>query len=290
MFQIIGVVLLFGMVFGSFIMTGGNLAPVIEAAPHELMCILGAAVASTLIGNSLTTIKALGGGFAKIFAGPKWKASDYRDLLTLLFLLTKTMKSKGVIALESHIEKPHDSSIFSRFPKIAHDHFATDFICDTLRMMTMNLEDPHQVEDAMEKQLEKHHHEAHSPAHALQSMADALPALGIVAAVLGIIKTMGSITEPPEVLGAMIGSALVGTFLGVFLAYGLIGPFSSRLGAVVEEEGAFYKIIQSVLVAHLHGNAAQISVEIGRGSIPSESQPSFLEMEEALNNIPAEAA
>jgi len=289
MFQIIGILLLFGAVFGSYIISGGNLAPVIEAAPHELMCIFGAAIAATLTGNSVATLKGIAGGFGKIFSGPKWKASDYRDLLSLLFLLTKTMKSKGVIALESHIEKPHESSIFNRFPKIVKDHFATDFICDTLRMMTMNLEDPHQVEDAMEKQLEKHHHEAHMPAHALQSMADALPALGIVAAVLGVIKTMGSITEPPEVLGAMIGGALVGTFMGVFLAYGIVGPMASRLGSVVDEEGSFYKIIQSVLVAHLHGNAAQISVEIGRGSIPSGAQPSFLEMEEALNNIPAEA-
>jgi chemotaxis protein MotA len=156
-------------------------------------------------------------------------------------------------------------------------------------MMTMNLEDPHQVEDAMEKQLEKHHHEALAPAHALQNTADALPALGIVAAVLGVIKTMGSITEPPEILGGMIGGALVGTFLGVFLAYGLVGPMAARLGHIVEEDGAFYRIIQSVLVAHLHGNAAQISVEIGRGSVPSEAQPSFLELEEALNNIPNEA-
>ena len=154
MFQIIGIVLLFGMVFGSYLMSGGNLAPVIEAAPHELMCIGGSAVAATLIGNSLTTIKGMGGGMGKVFSGAKWKASDYRDLLALLFLLTKTMKSKGVIALESHIEKPHDSTIFNRFPKIIKDHFAVDFICDTLRMMTMNLEDPHQVEDAMEKQLE----------------------------------------------------------------------------------------------------------------------------------------
>jgi chemotaxis protein MotA len=156
-------------------------------------------------------------------------------------------------------------------------------------MMTMNLEDPHQVEDAMEKQLEKHHHEALGPAHALQTMADGLPALGIVAAVLGVIKTMGSITEPPAVLGAMIGSALVGTFLGVFLAYGLVGPFAVRLTAIIEEESAFYRIIQSVLVAHLHGNAAQISVEIGRGSVPSLTQPSFSELEEALQAIPPEA-
>ncbi len=289
MFQIIGIVVLFGCVFGSYLMSGGNMAPIIEAAPHELMTIGGAAIAQTLIGNSLTTLKAMGGGMGKVFSGPKWKASDYRDLLALLFLLTKTMKSKGVIALESHIEKPHDSTIFNRFPKIMKDHFAIDFICDTLRMMTMNLEDPHQVEDAMEKQLEKHHHEAHAPAHALQNMADALPALGIVAAVLGVIKTMGSITEPPEILGAMIGGALVGTFMGVFLAYGMVGPFAARLGGIVDEEGTFYKIIQAVLVAHLHGNAAQISVEIGRGNIPSESQPSFLQMEEALNNIPEAA-
>ncbi|HWT50717.1 MAG TPA: flagellar motor stator protein MotA [Caulobacter sp.] len=288
MFQIIGIVLLFGLVFGSYIMSGGKLDVIIEAAPHELMAILGAGVAAFLISNSMTVIKGVGGGFGKIFGGPKWKAADYRDLLSLLFQLTKTMKSKGVIALESHIEKPHESTIFARYPKITHDHFAVDFICDTLRMMTMNLEDPHQVEDAMEKQLEKHHHEALEPGHALQSMADALPALGIVAAVLGVIKTMGSITEPPAVLGAMIGGALVGTFLGVFMAYGLVGPMATRLTAVVNEDASFYKIIQSVLVAHLHGNAAQISVEIGRGSVPSPSQPSFAELEEALQQIPNE--
>ncbi|MFN3585492.1 flagellar motor stator protein MotA [Phenylobacterium sp.] len=289
MFQIVGIVLLFGLVFGSFIISGGNMGVILHALPHEMMAIGGAGVASFLIANSMPVIKGTGGGLAKVFAGPKWKAADYRDLLALLFLLTKTMKSKGVIALESHIENPHESTIFNRFPKIMKDHFATDFICDTLRMMTMNLEDPHQVEDAMEKQLEKHHHEALAPSHALQSLADALPALGIVAAVLGVIKTMGSITEPPEVLGEMIGSALVGTFLGVFLAYGLVGPMATRLKEIVDEEGAFYRIIQSVLVAHLHGNAAQISVEIGRGNVPSGAQPSFLELEEALQNIPAEA-
>jgi chemotaxis protein MotA len=289
MFQIIGIVVLFATVFGSYLISGGKLGVILEAAPHELMAIGGAGVAAFLISNSMATIKGTGGGMGKVFKGPKWKAGDYRDLLSLLFLLTKTMKSKGVIALESHIEKPGESNIFGRFPRITQDHFAVDFICDTLRMMTMNLEDPHQVEDAMEKQLEKHHHEALSPAHALQGLADALPALGIVAAVLGVIKTMGSITEPPEVLGGMIGGALVGTFMGVFLAYGLVGPFATRMKEVVDEEGSFYRIIQSVLVAHLHGNAAQISVEIGRGSVPSTAQPSFLEMEEALNNIPNEA-
>jgi chemotaxis protein MotA len=290
MFQIIGVVLLFGLVFGSFIISGGNMGVIIEAAPHELMAILGAGVASFLISNSMGVIKATGGGFGKIFKGPKWKAGDYTDLLSLLFILTKTMKTKGVIAVESHIEKPTESAIFSKYPKITKDHFAVDFICDTLRMMTMNLEDPHQVEDCMEKQLEKHHHEGLAPAHALQSLADALPALGIVAAVLGVIKTMGAITEPPEVLGSMIGGALVGTFLGVFLAYGLVGPMATRLKDVVDEDFSFYKIIQSTLVAHLHGNAAQISVELGRGEVPTGVQPSFLELEEALNAAPSEAA
>ncbi|HMO41770.1 MAG TPA: flagellar motor stator protein MotA [Phenylobacterium sp.] len=289
MFQIIGIVLLFAMVFGSYIIAGGKMGIILHSLPYEMMAIAGAAVAAFLISNSMGVIKGVAAGFGKAFAGPKWKSSDYRDLLSLLFLLTKTMKSKGVIALESHIENPAESTIFSRYPKITKDHFAVDFICDTLRMMTMNLEDPHQVEDAMEKQLEKHHHEALAPAHALQNMADGLPALGIVAAVLGVIKTMGSITEPPEVLGGMIGGALVGTFLGVFLAYGLVGPIAARLNAVVEEEASFYKIIQSVLVAHLHGNAAQISVEIGRGNVPSDSQPSFLELEEALSAIPNEA-
>jgi chemotaxis protein MotA len=289
MFQIIGIVLLFALVFGSFIMSGGNIGVILHAAPHELMAIGGAGVASFLIANSIPVIKATGAGMGKVFKGPKWKPQDYRDLLSLLFLLTKTMKSKGVIALESHIENPTESTIFSRFPNVLKDHFAVDFICDTLRMMTMNLEDPHQVEDAMEKQLEKHHHEAQAPSHALQTLADALPALGIVAAVLGVIKTMGAITEPPEILGEMIGGALVGTFLGVFLAYGMVGPMATRMKEVIEEEGSFYRIIQSVLVAHLHGNAAQISVEIGRGNVPSGAQPSFLELEEALSNMPNEA-
>src|SRR4029450_955157 len=200
MFQIIGIVLLFGLVFGSFIISGGNIGVILHALPHEMMAIGGAGIASFLIANSMPVIKATGGGFGRVFGGPKWKASDYRDLLSLLFLLTKTMKSKGVIALESHIENPGERTIFSRFPKVTKDHFAVDFICDTLRMMTMSLEDPHQVEDAMEKQLEKHHHEAHAPSHAVQNLADALPALGIVAAVLGVIKTMGAITEPPEIL------------------------------------------------------------------------------------------
>jgi chemotaxis protein MotA len=243
-----------------------------------------------LIAGSIYNVKKIVGGLGQTISGPRWKPGDFRDLLCLLFLLTKTMKSKGLIALEAHIEKPSESSIFKRYPRICKDHFALDFICDTLRMMTMSLEDPHQVETAMEKQLEKHHHEALVGANALQSMADGLPALGIVAAVLGVIKTMGAISEPPEVLGGMIGSALVGTFLGVFLAYGIVGPLGMRLKAVIDEDALFYHVIRDILVAHLHGNAAQVSVEIGRGSVPSEYQPSFQELENSLNNIPPDTA
>ena len=288
MLQIGGIVLLFVMVFGGYVLSGGHFEVILHAVPHEMITIGGAALAALLIANSMSSLKQIVGDLKKVISGPKWKPSDYRDLLCLLFLLTKTMKMKGMIALEAHIEKPDESSIFQRYPHIAKDHFARGFICDTLRMMTMSLEDPHQVESAMEKQLEKHHHEALVPAHALQTMADGLPALGIVAAVLGVIKTMGSITEPPEILGSMIGGALVGTFLGVFLAYGIVGPMAARLKAICDEESQFYHVIRDILVAHLHGNSAQVSVEIGRGSVPSSAQPSFLELEEALNNIPAE--
>ncbi len=285
MFQIIGIVVIFVMIFGGYVLEEGKLGPILHAAPFELMMILGGATGAMMVGSSGKVLMGVLAGFGKLVAGPKWKKKDYGDILALLFTLTKTMKTKGVIALETHIENPGESAIFTQYPKILKDHFATAFICDTLRMMTMNLEDPHQVEDAMEAQLEKHHHEAGAPAHALQSMADGLPALGIVAAVLGIVKTMGAITEPPEYLGRSIGAALVGTFLGVFLAYGLVGPMSARLQAVVDEEAQFYKIIQAVLVAHLHGNAAQISIEIGRGVVPTPAQPSFSELEDALDSI-----
>jgi chemotaxis protein MotA len=282
MFPIIGIVAVFAIVFGIFLAEGGSFEVLAEAAPMEFAMIFGSAVAAQVIANEVPVLKKMVGGVGQVFSGPKWKRQDYQDLLALLFQLTKLMKTKGVVALEAHIEKPAESAIFQKYPKLNKDHFVVDFICDTLRMMTMNLDDPHQVEDAMEKQLEKHHHEAMAAPHSLQNMADGLPALGIVAAVLGIVKTMGAINEPPEVLGLMIGKALVGTFLGVFLAYGIIGPIAARLNAVVEHDAQFYKIIRDVLVAHLHGNAAQVSVEIGRGSVPSELQPSFTQLEEAL--------
>ena len=290
MLQIGGIVFLFVAVFGGFFMSGGSMAVIIEALPHEMITIGGAAIAALLIGGSLYSLKKMGGDMGKIVSGPKWKHSDYTDLLCLLYLLTKTMKIQGPDRARSAYRKARGlARSSSAIPRISKDHFALSFICDTLRMMTMSLEDPHQVEAAMEKQLDKHHHEALIPATALQTMADGLPALGIVAAVLGVIKTMGAISEPPEILGGMIGSALVGTFMGVFLAYGIVGPIATRLKSIVDEEAQFYHVIRDILVAHLHGNAAQVSVEIGRGSVPTEAQPSFQELEEALQTIPPEA-
>lgn len=288
MFQIGGIVFVFVTVFGGYIASGGSFDVILHALPYEGTQILGAAVGAFLISSSGPVLKGTLGSMGKIMSGSKWKDKDYTDLLCLLFTLTKTMKSKGMIALEQHIEKPDESNIFKHYPRICHDHFAIDFICDTIRMMTMSLEDPHQVETAMEKQLEKHHHEALAGANSFQSMADGMPALGIVAAVLGVIKTMGAITEPPEVLGEMIGGALVGTFFGVFLAYGFIGPVSTRIKSAVDEESMFYHVIRDVLVAHLHGNAAQVSVEIGRGSVPSHFQPSFVKLEELMNAAPGD--
>ncbi len=289
MLGIIGIVVVFAMVFGSYVMAGGKFSIILHAAPHEFMCIGGAAVGAFLLANKGNVAKAALKDVGKAFKGPKWKAQDYKDLLTLLFIVLKLVRTKGMVALEQHIENPEQSTIFQQFPKIVHDHFAVEFICDTLRMITMNFEDPHQLEDMMEKQLDKHHHELLAPASAIQTMADGIPALGIVAAVLGVIKTMASISEPVEILGAMIGGALVGTFLGVFLAYGLVGPIASKLNQIYEQDHAFYMIIKGVLVSHLQGNAPQVSVEIGRGAVPSIYQPKFSEMEQHLSNLPATA-
>lgn len=288
MLSIVGIVLVFAMVFGGYTLAGGKLGPIIAALPVEMMIIGGGAIGAFLTSNGTNVIKKAGKGLGKILKGPKWNDKDYNDLLCLLFVLTKLVKTKGVIALEKHIEQPEDSKIFQQFPKIAADHHVVAFICDYLRMMTMNFDDPYQVEDVMLKDLEKHHEEEHAPAHSLHTMAEGLPAIGIVAAVLGIIKTMGSINEPVEVLGAMIGAALVGTFLGIFLSYLVVGPLSGRLAQVLDEEGRFFQVIKDVLISHLHGNAPQISIEIGRKSVPSTLQPNFYELDEAVAALPPE--
>ena len=291
MFSIIGIVVLMVCVFGGYIMAGGSMAPIIKAAPIETFIIGGAAVGAMLIGNSLDIVKGAFGGILRCFKGPKYKKDDYLQVIFLVSKLMKVLKAEGAVALEPHIENPDSSAIFAEYPPILKDEGLLHLVCDTIRLLVVSSSNlsPYAVEEVMDQAIKTHHHGELKPAEALASMAGALPALGIVACVLGVVKTMGAIDQPPPVLGALIGGALVGTFLGVFLAYGLIGPMSARLQNVIDEDGAFYRIIQSVLVAHLHGNAAQISVEIGRGSVPSGAQPSFLELEEALSNIPNEA-
>ncbi len=285
MLSLIGLIMIFVLVFGGYIHAGGKIEIILHALPHELTMIFGAALGAYMVANKGTVVKKTGKALALGFKGPKWKKQHYKDLLCLLFIICKLMKSKGMIAVESHIEKPHESSIFSQYPAILKDHFAVDMICDTLRTLTMGVENPMQIEDNLDKQIEKHHHEAAAAGHALQGMADGLPAIGIVAAVLGVIKTMASISEPPEILGKMIGGALVGTFLGVFLAYCIVGPLAAKNLAAHDQDQQFYFIIRDVLVAHLKGMAPQISMEVGRSLIPSYYQPTFAEMEELSGTL-----
>jgi len=286
---IVGIAIIFIMVFGGYVLHGGKLEIVLEAAPWELIMIGGAAVGAFVLANDISAIKHTVKDVAKVFKGPKWKPQDYRDLLCLLFELIRLAKTNPV-AVEEHIEAPDASSIFGKYPKIQHDHETVELICDTMRSASMNYDDPHQVEEVLEKQLEASLHHALHSSHALQSIADGLPALGIVAAVLGVIKTMGSIDQPPEILGGMIGSALVGTFMGVFMAYGLVGPFAVKVQAVVHEDAHFNKLIREVLVANLHRHAPNICIEVGRQNTPHHIRPSFAELEDALKAVKVDAA
>jgi chemotaxis protein MotA len=289
MVGIIGIVVILVMVFGGFMLHGGKLGPIIAALPFEMIMIGGAAAGAFIISNDMAAIKGTMKDVSKVFKGPKWKPGDYRDLLCLLFELIRIARSNPV-GLEEHIENPHESSVFSRYPKIQHDHEAVDLIADTFRAASMNYDDPHQVEEVLDKRMEANLHHALHSSHALQSMADALPALGIVAAVLGVIKTMGSLDQPPEILGKMIGSALVGTFLGVFLSYGLAAPFATRVKSVVEEDNHFFLLIREVLIANLHRHPPNICIEVGRQNTPHNVRPTFSALEEALRGLKQEAA
>jgi len=280
-----GLGFLLACVFGSYLLAGGSVEPLIEAMPFEMLTIGGAAIGTFIMSNSMHDVKHTLAGFKKILKGASFKKAEYVELLSLLYYFTRLATTKGAMALEPHIEKPEESTAFQKFPKILTNHHATSMICDYLRMLGMNADDPHQIEDLMGRELKKTLNEELHGAHALQSMADALPALGIVAAVLGVIKTMSHINEPPAVLGAMIGGALVGTFLGVLLAYGMAGPFAARLKGVVEEESKYFEVIRAVLVAHLHGNAPQVSVETGRKMAPNQHMPTFQELEEAVQAV-----
>ena len=289
MVGIAGILVIFVMVFGGYLLAGGKMGIILKSLPFEMMMIGGAAVGAFLISNDMGGIKHTLKDLGKVFKGAKWKSEDYRDLLCLLFSLIRIARANPV-EVEQHIEDPENSSVFNKYPKILADGEAVNLICDTMRSASMNYDDPHQVEEVLEKRMEANHHHALHSSHALQTMADGLPALGIVAAGFGGIKTMASIDQPPEVLGKMIGGALVGTFLGVFLAYGLVGPFADKVKTITEEDSHFYKLIREVLVANLHNHAAAICIEVGRQNTPSHIRPGFSELEEALRSVKQDAA
>lgn len=284
MLFIIGFVTVVVCVLAPYAAHGGNLA--ILWQPLEFVIIGGAGVGSFLISNQPKNAKTVLKSLGKLLKGSPYKKAHYVELLTMMFVTFKLMRSKGMLAIEAHIENPHDSSIFSQFPSFQKNHHAEHFWCDYLRLMTMGIEDPYQMEDLMMAELEVHHNEAHRMAQAVSDLGDAFPALGIVAAVLGVIHTMGSINEPPEVLGHLIGAALVGTFFGILVAYGFVGPMGKYLNAYVADEHVYFDAMKVAILAHLKGNAPAISIEYARKVLSTKEQPSFKEMEDACENAP----
>ena len=279
----VGFIIIMICVFGSYVMAGGKMEVILHALPHELMAIGGASIGAFIVGNSMGTVKLAGKGLGRAFKGARWKGDDYRDLLTLLFQLLTLFRKDGATALEPHLDDPHESSLFSQYPRVLADHHLVEFICDYLRMMTVNFEDPNQMSEAMEGDIDRHHHEEQEPQHALQTMADGLPAIGIVAAVLGVIKTMGSIDQPVEILGGMIGGALVGTFMGVLLSYCIVGPLASKLNQTIEADSKPYILAKTAIVGYAQSLPVQVAVEIARRMAPSALAPTFQQLETALD-------
>ena len=280
MFAAIGMVILLVMVFGGFIISGGSIGVILHALPIEMLVIGGAAVGATVTGNSGADLKALGGGLAKAFKGPKYKKQDFLDVIFLVSKLMKMLRTDGPVAVEPHIEDPKSSAIFAEYPKLMKDQTLVHLICDTLRLVVVSSGtlDPRAVEDVMDNAIKTHSHHSIAPVNSLQTLADALPALGIVAAVLGVVKTMASIDKPPEILGEMIGSALVGTFLGVLLAYGFVGPFANRARQVVEGDMAIYHVVKQIIIASLHGHPLPLVIEAARSGIAHSNQPAFADV------------
>ena len=280
MFFFVGLAVVFGAVFGGYILAGGKMGPILKAAPFELLIIGGAAIGASLVANSFPVFKAAMGGIGQCIKGPKWHQADYLALMLLIGKLQNVMKKDGVVALEAHVENPDSSPIFGEFPKLAKDKSIVQMICDPLRLMVISQGklDADALDDLMKKAIKVHHHEALMAPGALANIAGGLPALGIVACVLGVVKTMGAIYQPPPVLGALIGAALVGTLLGVFLAYGMFEPFAGRLTQIINEDSQVYDVIREMLVANLKGHPQPLVIESARACISHHSQPSFSEV------------
>ena len=282
---IIGSITVLVCVLGGYMAMGGHLEVLWQ--PFEAVIILGAAAGAFIIGNTGAVLKQMGGMFGTLMRGPRYSKAAYVELLGLQFTIFKLVQSKGVLALEPHIENPEQSALFSAFPTFAKNHHAVEFMCDYLRMVTLGTRVVHEIEALMDEELETHHQEQERVVTAVQSLADGTPALGIVAAVLGVIKTMGSISEPPEVLGHMIGGALVGTFLGVFVAYGFFGPMAQSLRNIYEAESKYFLSMKVGLLAHISGYAPAIAIEFARKALMSEVRPTFAEIDAATANLPA---
>ncbi len=283
MLLIAGTLIVIVSVLGGYIMMGGHIEVLIQ--PMELLIIGGGAGGAFVISNSMSVIKASFKGVLTLLKPPKHNKHGYLELLTLLYSIFKLAQKKGLLALESHIENPMESELFEKFPRFRADHHAVTFMCDYLRLITLGSDKAHVMEALMDEEIETHHKDSLEIAEAVTRMADGLPALGIVAAVLGVIKTMASITEPPEVLGGLIGGALVGTFLGVLLSYGFVGPIGTAIKTRAEAETKYYVCMKAGLLAYMQGYAPAVAIEFARKMLFAEERPSFYEVEEAVQNL-----
>ena len=280
---VVGALIVVVCVLGGYFAGGGHLAVLFQ--PFEAVIILGAAAGAFVIGNTGAVLKQAMGVFSTLLRGPRYSKADHVELLGVQFTLFKLVQSKGILGLEPHIEDPENSEIFARFPKFAGSHHAVEFMCDYLRMMTLGSNNVHEMEALMDEELETHHQERERLVMAIQALADGTPALGIVAAVLGVIHTMGSIAEPPEILGHLIGAALVGTFLGVFMSYGFFGPMAQSLRNIYDVEAKYLLSMKTGLLAHISGYPPVMAIEFARKSLMSEVRPSFADIEEATANL-----
>jgi chemotaxis protein MotA len=279
MFVIIGWVIAMACVFGVFIVHGGNMGPVLKALPFEMTTIFGAAAGAFLATNQIKVVKATFAGLAQCFKGSKYSKTRYMDLMALLYDILQKSRREGLMAIEKDVEDPANSAIFQKYPTVLEDHHVTEFITDYLRMMVTGNLNAHEIETLMDSEIETHHQEAHAPVMAMQRLAGGLPAFGIVAAVLGVINTMGSVGQPPAVLGGMIGSALVGTFLGILLSYAFAEPLAGLLEQKVEEGTKELQCIKTPLLASMQGYAPQVAIEFGRKVLYHTDRPSFSELE-----------
>jgi len=280
MFLIIGSLVVLGCVAGGFVLSHGNLIALWQ--PYEVLIICGAAFGAFLISNPMKVVKAAFAGIFGLLKGAKYGKKEYMELLSLMFDIFATVRKEGMMAIEEHIEAPSESSVFSKYPKIIKDHHALDFICDYLRIIVGGNMNPFEIENLMDIELETHHHEAEQPSAAITRVSDGLPGFGIVAAVLGIVITMASLSEPPDVIGAHVAAALVGTFLGILFAYGFVGPMATAMEHKVAEEAKFLECIKVCILSTLNGYSPQIAVEFGRKTLFSSDRPSFSELEEYL--------